>query len=202
MVAAGLVGDHTLVDCLRPWLTAPDPLVRWGAATALARLVTTRPDVGPVGEDLVSRILAELTRTAAAPSSVPGVDFNDGNLRGYAVRSLAPLAVHVPGAVRPAIVDALGPTGAHLAKALTTALAGAFPGPAGHTDVPFTELSRCRQDLLRFIVEHGPWDQYGAPVEQCLRELGLPDNQPELCAYTRSTTDTSLSRSTGTERRS
>ncbi|MER5893843.1 hypothetical protein [Streptomyces sp. NPDC001876] len=94
LVAAGLVGDNVLVDRLRPSLDVPDPLVRWGAATALARLVTTGPALGPGDDGLVAQILGELTRAAAAPMSVPGVDFNDGNLRGYAARSLAPLAPH------------------------------------------------------------------------------------------------------------
>ncbi|MFJ9100805.1 hypothetical protein ACIRJM_20340 [Streptomyces sp. NPDC102405] len=202
LVAAGLVGDQALVGRLRPWLTAPDPLVCWGAATALARLVTTGADTGPVDEDLVSQILRELTRTAAAPMSVPGVDFNDGNLQGYAARSLAPLAVHAPGDVLPAIVNALGPTGALVAEALTAALTGAFPSPEGHTGVPFISLSKCRQDILRFVVEHGPWGQYGAPIEQCLRELNLPDSRPALSAYTQSTTDDPSSCSPRTDRRS
>ncbi|MDQ0792175.1 hypothetical protein [Streptomyces sp. B1I3] len=101
LVAAGLVGDHALVDRLRPWLTASAPLVRWGAATAPARLVTAGPAT-TLGEDgLVSQVVAELTRAAAAPMSAPGVDFNDGNLRGYAARSLALLATHAPDATCP-----------------------------------------------------------------------------------------------------
>jgi hypothetical protein len=171
-----------------------------GCRHRAARLVTTGPAAGAVDETLVSQILGELTRTAAAPMSVPGVDFNDGNLQGYAARSLAPLAVYAPDAVLPAIVGALGPTGALVAEALTAALAGAFPGPVGHTGVPFTDLSKGRQDILRFIVERGPWGQYGAPIEGCLRELGLPDDEPALCAYTQSTTDIPSSCSPGTAR--
>ncbi|MEV6477610.1 HEAT repeat domain-containing protein [Streptomyces sp. NPDC051657] len=55
LVAVGLVGDHTLVECIRSWLVAPEPLVRWGAATALARLVTTSPAAvtGLCGDGLV-----------------------------------------------------------------------------------------------------------------------------------------------------
>ncbi|WP_169749637.1 HEAT repeat domain-containing protein, partial [Streptomyces californicus] len=41
LVAAGLVGDHSLLPRLRPYLSVPEPLVRWAAATALARLLTT-----------------------------------------------------------------------------------------------------------------------------------------------------------------
>ncbi|MEV7643380.1 HEAT repeat domain-containing protein [Streptomyces rubiginosohelvolus] len=94
LVAAGLVGDHTLIERLRPWLADSEPLVRWGAATALARLVTTIPGAATgLGRDgLVPRIIEELTSAAVSLAPQPGVKFNDGNLRGYATRSLAPLA--------------------------------------------------------------------------------------------------------------
>ncbi|MEU2408671.1 HEAT repeat domain-containing protein [Streptomyces rubiginosohelvolus] len=93
LVAAGLVGDHTLIERLRPWLVDSDPLVRWGAATALARLVTTVPGAvtGLRKDGLVPQIIEELTKAAESPALQSGAEFNDGNLRGYATRSLAPL---------------------------------------------------------------------------------------------------------------
>ncbi|MFD4644732.1 hypothetical protein [Streptomyces sp. NPDC058441] len=196
LVAAGLVGDDALVDRFRPWLAAPDPLVRWGAATALARLVTVGPDTSSGDDALVAQILTVLTGAAAAPMSVLGVDFNDGNLRGYAARSLAPLAVHAPDAILSVIVNAFGglpdhETRAAVTEALTAALTGAFPSAADQTGVPFIDLGAGRQHILRFVAEHGPWGQYGTPIEHRLRELGLPDNQPALCAYTQIMVDTS-----------
>lgn len=117
---------------------------------------------------------------------------NDGHLHQYAARSIAPLAVHAPGAVLPTIVDALGLSGARVAVALTAALRGAFPSPVRPVSVPFIDLSECHQEILRFVAEHGPWGEYGTPIEHCLRELGLPHSQPALCAYAQTPTGTPL----------
>ncbi|MEU5138148.1 HEAT repeat domain-containing protein [Streptomyces californicus] len=186
LVAAGLVGDHSLLPRLRPYLSVPEPLVRWAAATALARLLTTgsSPDAG--GEELVARVIEELTHAATTPPSAPDVPeavYNGGDLRGYAARALAPLAVHASHPVLPVIMDALSADTAVAAEAVIAALAGAFPGEAPPETVPFAALNAGTQHILRCVARRGPWDQYETPVENCLSNLRLPDNPAALSEY-------------------
>ncbi|MFD8715591.1 hypothetical protein ACFV07_34780 [Streptomyces anulatus] len=186
LVAAGLIGDRSLLPRLQPYLAVPEPLVRWGAATGLARLLTTgsRPDASE--EELIARVIGELTQVITAPPSAPDVSeavYNEGDLRGYAARALAPLAVHASHPVLPMIMDALCADTAIAAEAVTAALAGAFPGEAPPGIVPFAALNAGTQGILRCVARRGPWDQYETPVENCLRDLGLPDSPAALWEY-------------------
>ncbi|WP_433400773.1 HEAT repeat domain-containing protein [Streptomyces sp. CA-146814] len=185
LVAAGLVGDRSLVPHFRPYLIAPDPLVRWGAAIALARLLTTgrRPSAGDEG--VVAMVIEELTQAITTPptaSGVPEAVFNDGDLGGYAARSLAPLAVHAPRPVLPLIMDALGANTAAAAEAVTAALQNALPG-AEQPGTPFIDLGESTQHILRCVAARGPWGEHETPVENYLRTVGLPDTRPSLYAY-------------------
>ncbi|MFD5344674.1 HEAT repeat domain-containing protein [Streptomyces anulatus] len=186
LVAAGLIGDRSLLPRLQPYLAVPEPLVRWGAATGLARLLTTgsRPDASE--EELIARVIGELTQVITTPPSAPDVSeavYNEGDLRGYAARALAPLAVHASHPVLPMIMDALCADTAIAAEAITAALAGAFPVEAPPGIVPFAALNAGTQGILRCVARRGPWDQYETPVENCLRDLGLPDGPAALWEY-------------------
>ncbi|MFJ2746228.1 HEAT repeat domain-containing protein [Streptomyces sp. NPDC087440] len=186
LVAAGLVGDRSLVPHVRPYLAAPEPLVRWGAATALARLLTTGSRPGAGNEEIVTLVIEELTQAITTPPTVshmPEAVFNDGDLGGYAARALAPLAAHAPRPVLPMIMDALSANSAIAAKAVTAALQNALPDEGLPGTPLFTDLGESTQHILRCVAARGPWDEYQTPVESCLRAGGLPDTRPSLHAY-------------------
>ncbi|MFJ5073184.1 HEAT repeat domain-containing protein [Streptomyces sp. NPDC088553] len=185
LVAAGLVGDRALVPALRPWLDHTDPLLRWAATLALARVTTAgRSPAGGGDDGLVERVVDELVRAAAAPAPSPRPDFNEGNLHGYTARTLVPLADRDPDRVLAAIVDAFGGMPDRQIGALVRkALPAAFPRAVDHTRVPFRSLGSGQQRILRAFAESGPWRHYGEWFEAALRELGLPDTQQTLCAY-------------------
>ncbi|MEU1226095.1 HEAT repeat domain-containing protein [Streptomyces sp. NPDC005828] len=187
-VAAGLAGDHTLVPRLRPWLDAPDPLLQWAAAIALTRLAADESSAAPDPDHdsgLFERIISVLTEAAAGPAPAVGTEFNEGNLHGYTARSLITLISHAPDTVLSAIADAFGGMPdrqiAALARPVVTV---AFSGAANYTLTPFTDLGTGQQRTLRVLAENGPWKHYGEKFELALREIGLPDTQPALCAYT------------------
>ncbi|MGW2722673.1 hypothetical protein [Streptomyces sp. NPDC001492] len=92
LVAVGLLGDVTLTSSLSPYLDAAEPLIRWAAATALARIGSAEDATG-LGAGLTRRVIAELT-TAAANTPMPAIDYNKGDIPGYISRSLLSLADH------------------------------------------------------------------------------------------------------------
>ncbi|KAB2587506.1 HEAT repeat domain-containing protein [Streptomyces arboris] len=192
LVAAGLVGDRSLVPHLRSYLAALEPLVRWGAAIALARLLTTDCRPGADDEEVVALVIEELTQAITTPPTVshmPEAVFNDGDLGGYAARALAPLAALARRPVLPVIMDALSANSAFAAEAVTAALQNALPGEGLH-GTPFTDLGESTQHILRCVAARGPWDEYETPVENCLRAVGLPDTRPRLHAYVQLTAPT------------
>lgn len=191
LVAAGLVGDHALTRGLRPWLDNPDPLLRWAAATALARLAATAhaAETGLDGDSvLVNRIVAVLMEAAADPVPTPGTEFNEGNLHGYTARTLITLIPHAPDIVLAGIADAFGGmTNRQIAALARPVVLAAFPDPVDHTLTPFTALGEGWQRILHVLAENGPWKHHGKRFELALRERGLPDTQPALCTYTGTT---------------
>jgi hypothetical protein len=98
IVAAGLLGDASLTDRLRRYLTDEEPVTRWAAATALARLGVADADV-----------ITELATCTADPpeQGEPAVEFHEGDLRGYSSESLARLDGAVPGMAVTAVLDGL-----------------------------------------------------------------------------------------------
>ncbi|MGW1107252.1 HEAT repeat domain-containing protein [Streptomyces sp. NPDC002540] len=191
LVAVGLVCDHALARDLRPWLDNPHPLLRWAAATALARLTTDvhAADAG-LNDDgkLVEQIIAVLTEAAAGQVPAPGTEFNEGNLHGYTARTLITLIPHAPDTVLAGITDAFGGTpNRQIAGLARPVVLAAFPDAVDHTLTSFTELGAGQQRILRVLAENGPWKHYGEKFELALRERGLPDTQPALCTYTDTT---------------
>jgi HEAT repeat protein len=102
VVSAGLLGDTDLIPQLRTRLAGPEPLPRWAAAIALARL-------GDAGADVTS-VLATACVEPPPPGPGPAVSFLDGDLRGYAAQALAMLDGHLPPAALDAILDGLART--------------------------------------------------------------------------------------------
>ncbi|GAA2426166.1 HEAT repeat domain-containing protein [Streptomyces macrosporus] len=181
LVAAGLLGDATLTDRLRPFLTAGDQTVRWAAATALARLGSTGAEAA-VGAE----VLAELAAVEADPPEPgpPGILFHEGNLRGYAAASLTLLADRYPTEALDAVTDGLaattGPAGFAVAAAALR-LAFGSQRPAG---LPaFADLDRRQQRLVRVLatLDDGTW-RWGNFLG-ILRAWGLPQDRAAMRAY-------------------
>jgi hypothetical protein len=179
IVAAGLLADSAHADRLRTHLTAREPVVRWAAATALARL-------GHGGDRAV---LAELAATAAAPPEPgpPGLPFLDGDLRGYAALTLTRLADRFPDEALDAVTDGLAATSGPGSFAVTEAALRLAFGPERPERLPaHAELDARRQRLIRVLADLGEdtwrWGNFLA----ILRGWGLPTDRQALRAYAES----------------
>ncbi|WP_141309692.1 HEAT repeat domain-containing protein [Streptomyces spinoverrucosus] len=181
VVAAGLLGDGTLVDRLRALLTAEEPVVRWSAATALARL-------GSVGADgaVDARVLAELAAAEAEPpeAGAPGVLFHEGDLRGFAAVGLTLLADRYPGEALDAVTDGLAAASGPATFAITSAavrLAFGAERPAG--PAAYADLDERQQRLIRVLASRDEGTWRWANFLEILRAWGLPHERAAMRAY-------------------
>lgn len=187
LVAVGLLGDRTLAPRLSSRLDAPEPLIRWAAATALARIGSAEGTDG-LGTDLTEQVIAELAAAAADPPK-PGIDYNEGDLPGYTSRSLLSLSAlslsaHDRETVLCGVADCLTVMpGDHMEWTARTALAVAFAEPFQHGVPPFPELTGGQRRLLRALVKAGPWGAYGRKFEESLGNRQLPDTRAALRVY-------------------
>jgi hypothetical protein len=182
LVAVGLLGDITLTSRLSPYLEATEPLIRWAAATTLARIGGAEGATG-LGTDLTGRVITELA-TAAADTPKPDIDYNEGDIPGYISRSLLSLADHDRETVLCGVADCLTvmPRN-HKESTATTALAVAFAERFHDSIPPFAELTEGQQRLLQALVKAGPWGAYGKKFEEGLRSQRLPDTRAALRVY-------------------
>ncbi|MGW0605378.1 HEAT repeat domain-containing protein [Streptomyces sp. NPDC002644] len=178
LVAAGLLGDASLVDRLAPFLTAGEPVVRWAAAIALARLIATGAECAAS-----AGVLAELAAAQAEPPE-PAVPFHEGDLRGYSASSLTSLAGRYPDEALDAVTDGLsatsGPGSFPVAEA---ALRLAFGEPAPDGLPPFGELTGRQQRLIRALASLGPDTWRWANFWAIVRAWRLPQRREEMRAY-------------------
>ncbi|MFJ1706989.1 hypothetical protein [Kitasatospora sp. NPDC088346] len=111
LVAAGLLGDAATADRLRPFLAAPDPVVRWGAAVALARLGAAGSGPARAESAVEVAVLAELAAVETGESECEpdglAVPFQDGDLRGLAALALTQLADRYPAEALDAVTTGL-----------------------------------------------------------------------------------------------
>lgn len=183
LVAVGLLGDLTLTPRLSSHLDAAEPLIRWAAATALARISSAEGTDG-LGTELTERVIAELAAAAADPPK-PDIDYNEGDLPGYISRSLLSLSAHDRETVLRGVADCLTVMPAnHTEWTAKTALAVAFAEPFRHGIPSFPELTEGQRRLLRAFVRSGPWGAYGKKFEESLRNRQLPDSRAALRVYT------------------
>ncbi|MFE7236380.1 HEAT repeat domain-containing protein [Streptomyces sp. NPDC057596] len=182
LVATGLLGDITLTSRLSPHLDATDPLIRWAAATALARIGSAEGATG-LGTDLTGRVIAKLG-AAAADTPKPDIDYNAGDIPGYISCSLLSLADRDQETVLCGVADCLTVMPRdHTESTAEAALAVAFGEPFHDELPPFAELTEGRQRLLQALVKAGPWGAYGEKFEESLRSRRLPDTRAALRVY-------------------
>ncbi|MFI6059500.1 HEAT repeat domain-containing protein [Streptomyces sp. NPDC051286] len=182
LVAVGLLGDITLTSRLSPHLDATEPLIRWAAATALARIGSTKGATG-LGTDLTEHVIAELA-AAAVDTPKPDIDYNEGDTPGYISRSLLSLSNHDRESVLRGVADCLtAMPGNHKGWTAKTAIAVAFAEPFHNGTPPFAELTEGQQRLLQALVKAGPWGAYGKKFEETLRSRQMPDTRAALRVY-------------------
>ncbi|MFI0960911.1 HEAT repeat domain-containing protein [Streptomyces sp. NPDC021080] len=186
LVAVGLLGDAALVPRLSPELDATEPLIRWAAATALARIGSTDGTAG-LGPDLARAVIGELA-AAAVRTPEPGIYYNEEDIPGYTGRSLLALADHDRETVIGGVADCLAGIRSrdHLDATARDALTVFFAGPAHDGRpccTPLTELTEGQRRLLRALVKNGPWGRYGKQFEKCLTDRRLPDTRAGLRVY-------------------
>ncbi|GAA2405481.1 hypothetical protein GCM10010420_36610 [Streptomyces glaucosporus] len=181
LVAAGLLGDATLTDGLRPFLAAGDRAVRWAAATALARLGSTE-----AGATVGAEVLAELAAAEADPPEPgpPGILFHEGNLRGYAAASLTLLADRYPAEALDAVTDGLAATAGPAGFAVAAAALHLAFGPQRPAGLPeFADLDSRQQRLVRVLaaLDEDTWRWVN--FLEILRAWGLPQDRAAMRAY-------------------
>lgn len=182
LVAVGLLGDITLTSQLGPHLDATEPLIRWAAATALARIGSAEDATG-LGTDLTEHVITELA-AAAADTPKPDIGYNEGDIPGYISRSLLSLANHDRESVLHGVADCLPAMPSHhTGWTAKRALAVSFAEPFPDDLPPFSELTEGQQRLLQALVTAGPWGGYEKTFEESLRNRQLPDTRAALRVY-------------------
>jgi hypothetical protein len=189
---AGAHGQVTDLPLLAELLAAPEPLVRWAAAIALARLLVDDPP-----EPAVAELLGWATGTIPGPPEAE-IPFHRGELGRYALAA----AVRPGPAAQQRAVEALlarlpmvGPAG-DVAGLLWDLLGVTFDHDTFDMLLPrprWEQLSRLQQRVLRVVAdtdrlwERNPDDPWAKddppPAWNPLWANGLPDTRAQLQAY-------------------
>ncbi|WP_436776614.1 HEAT repeat domain-containing protein [Yinghuangia sp. YIM S09857] len=189
LVAIGLLADHDPDGRLRRHLDHGHPLLRWAAATALARLLVAHPAAAP-GLPPTERVAAELAAFGAGPVPEPATAHHDGDLHSYTIRSLLSLmrTAESPDGILLKILPALSRIKEpRQLAARTENLLTALFDPADTAPV-FADLSPGRRKLLRALADlltttdFQPW-RFGWNLHKQFTERGLPGTRPALRTY-------------------
>ncbi|MEU5877594.1 HEAT repeat domain-containing protein [Spirillospora sp. NPDC047279] len=175
MVALGLLGDGDAVPLLRERLAGDDPLPRWGAAIALARLGHTDP--GVVG------VLA--SAAAAPPEQDDGlqVAFHESDLRGYASEALAAMRDPAPEAVS-AVLEGLARTSEISAFPITAAALRMTFGEPGAAPAPaFAELTGPQRETVMALAGLDEKTWHWVNFTEIVEAWGLPRDRAAFRAY-------------------
>ncbi|WP_432744952.1 hypothetical protein H7827_12295 [Streptomyces sp. JH002] len=189
LTGLGLLGapyDAAVAGALESALSGDAPeVVRWGAATALARLR------GPAaGERAIGELRAWLARDGGGYGGRhPDIPFLDGNVRGYAAQSLR--ALGDPATDAATFDGLLGQlprlSGPPILPVLDAALALAFPDGAIRPGTPAGELTDRQRRLAGLLADNpGCWRtenrQFGN-VGHLIACYGLPGRPDRLAGY-------------------
>jgi HEAT repeat protein len=179
VVAAGLLGDDSLVPRLREWLAGDEPLTRWAAAVALARLAPADPAVIDV-----------LASSSAEPpgQTEPVVMFHEGDLRAYASASLVPL--DPPEEAITAVLAGLSRTSGLSAFAPTlAALRLAFGAEPPESPPAFDELTEPQRRTVRTLAEMDEETWQWLNFSEFVHRWKLPDEREACRRYAGLATD-------------
>ncbi|MGW4805072.1 hypothetical protein [Kitasatospora sp. NPDC004272] len=193
LVAVGLLTTRDPDGRLRRHLDHPLPLLRWAAATALARLLVVHP-AAALGLPPTGRVAAELAAFGAAPVPEPATAHHEGDLHSYTVRSLLHLmnTAEDPDGILLEIVRTLPRIkvvdfASRSLAARTENLLKALFEPADSAPV-FAALSPGRRALLSILAELLPPDEFqpwplGSDLHKQFTRYGFPGTRPALRAY-------------------
>lgn len=172
IVSTGLVGDSTLADRFRAYLSDDDPLLRWAAATALARLEVSDPEV-----------VGCLAACAVDPPD-GGIAFLEGDVRGYSSLSLALLEGQAPPDAVSAVLAGLSRSSGTRAFTITSAaLHLTFGAEPLRPRPPYEKLTEQQRRTVRTLAElDGKTWQWGNFTE-ILRAWNLPAAREEMRQY-------------------
>ena len=175
MLSLGLLGGSDVVPAISERLGSGEPMLRWAAAVALARL-------GVVTADVVEA----LASAAAEPpeQSTPAVAFLGGDRRGLASQSLAAASESITpqafDAVLGGLADSAGIGSFSIASA---ALHLAFPTGPAEPLPPFGDLNGSQQRVVRALAELGPETWQWVNFANIVGAWHLPNRHEELRAY-------------------
>ncbi|WP_449065123.1 HEAT repeat domain-containing protein [Planomonospora algeriensis] len=176
IVSAGLLSATELTPRLRDHLGGSEPVSRWAAATALARLGVVEPEV--IG------VLAAASVDPPATDAKPETLFMDGDVRGYAAQTLATLNGRLPAEIIDAVLDGLSRTSQVAAfSTAAAALRLTFPGCAPRPLPPFADLTGPQRRTVRVLAELGPETWRWGNFTSIVRAWNLPDTHAECRAY-------------------
>lgn len=168
-----LLGDSGFEPSLREYLRAPEPLIRWAAAIALARFGSA--DLG---------VLSVLAAASEDPPASGEVLFLDGDLAGYAAQALVVLRARLPAE----LIDSLlaGPARSAETRAFPMTIAAlhlAFPGGRPASLASFGELTALQQRVVRTLAGLGPETWRWGNFTAILRSWNLPADRAACRAY-------------------
>ena len=175
IVAAGLLGDASLADRLRAVLTDEEPLSRWAAATALARVGVAE-----------SGVIAELAIGSANPPEQgdPRVEHYEGDLRGFSSQSLARLDGGLPDGALAAVLHGLARASGPNAFAVTAAaLQLAFGDAPPQTRPGYADLTEPQRRTVRVLAQLDEETWRWVNFTDILRTWRLPDTRLDCRRY-------------------
>lgn len=196
VIAAGLVTTHDEDGRITRRLDDQEPLVRWAAATALARhlILNPRSAGASTAAPIEDRAIDELAAFGARPAPEPATLHHQRDLHSYTVGTLVGLmkTAKKPDKALAAIIATL--PGIEDTGVVTRPLAnqaervlGALFAPTD-TPVAFDDLPPNHQEFLTALADLLTTDDYqrwpfGSYMNKVLTELGLPGTRPALRAF-------------------
>ncbi|WP_433474124.1 HEAT repeat domain-containing protein [Spirillospora sp. CA-142024] len=170
LVSGGLLDGRTLIPRLREHMAGVEPLPRWAAAIALARLDAADPPV-----------IAELAARSATPPEEPAA-FLNGDLRLYSALTLAALDEPAGDAVD-AVLEGLSRTSDDASFPMAAAaLKLTFRTPVLPLP-PFADLTTAQQRTVRTIAELPSESWQWINLMEILGDWGLPTDRGECRRY-------------------
>ncbi|GCD96835.1 HEAT repeat domain-containing protein [Embleya hyalina] len=167
--------DAGTARVLRRRLSAGEPVVRWAAATGLARL-------GSPDEEVVEILAAAVVDPPE--QGVPGIPFHEGDLRGYASIALVAADRAIGIGALDVLLAGLARTSGPSAFAVTAAaLHTAFGSDRPYPLPPYKELDAVTRKVVRALAELDEHTWQWANFRLMLRPYNLPGDRAACRRY-------------------